>query len=96
MDILFRGGGGGGGVEVITKSDYFFCYFIFFFLGGGGSFLYILGRLRSRYRMGIFFGPQIFKYFWVYLIFLIFFFFLGGGGWGGVGVNSKCWVQAYV
>ena len=23
-------------------------------------------------------------------------FFFGGGGGGGVGVNSKCWVQAYV
>ena len=50
--------------------------------------------------MGIFFGPQIFKYFWVYLIFLIFFFFFGGGGGGvgvgGLGVNSRCWVQAYI
>ena len=95
MDILFRGGGGGGG-RGHYEIGLFLLLFYFFFFGGGGSFLYILGRLRSRYRMGIFFGPQIFKYFWVYLIFLIFFFFLGGGGWGGVGVNSKCWVQAYV
>ena len=50
--FLGEGGGGGGG---ITKSD----YVNFFFGGGGGAFLYILGLfkvLRSRYRMGIFFG----------------------------------------
>ena len=37
---------------------YFF--FFFFFGGGGGSFLSILGLLfkKSRYRMGIFFGPR--------------------------------------
>ena len=40
---------------VITKWDY-----IFIFFRGGGSFLYILGLLfkKSRYRMGIFFGPR--------------------------------------
>ena len=83
-------------------------FFFFFFLGGGGHYeigllfisfflrgegvisIHFKSFLRSRYRMGIFFGPQNFKYFWVCLIFLIFLF--GGGG----GLNSRCWVQAYV
>ena len=51
--------------------------------------------------MGIFFGPQIFKYFWVYLIILIFFFFFYlfiflffiffffGGGGSTVDAGSK-------
>ena len=69
--FFFGGGGGGGGV--ITKSD-------FFWGGGGSSFLYILGRFKVKIQNGNFFGPQIFRYFWVYLIFLIFFFLGGGGG----------------
>ena len=44
--------------------------------------------------MGIFFGASKFQ------LFLsmpdIPDFFLGGDGGGGVGVNSKCWVQAYL
>ena len=87
--FFFSLGGGGGGV--ITKSDFFF---FFFFFWGGGSHLYIIGRFKVKIQNGNIFGPQIFKYFWVYLIFLIclFDFFLGGGG----GVYSRCWVQAYV
>ena len=49
---------------VITKLIFFF-FLSFFFLGGGGSFIYISClSLRSRYRIGIFFGGLLnFKYF---------------------------------
>ena len=85
----------GGGAGVITTSV-LFC-FIFFFLGGGGggSFLYILGIFKVKYRMRIFFGAAKFQIFLGMPDIPVFFFF-GGGGRGGVGVNSKCWVQAYV
>ena len=79
---FFFGKGEGGGV--ITKSNFFFFFFFFFGGGGGCHFYTLLGVLRSRYRMGIFLGSQIFKYFWVYLIFLICFFdFFEGGVWVG-------------
>ena len=53
---------------------------------GGGHFYTFQRFLRSRYRMEVFLGPQNFKYFWVYLIFLIFLrVFFGGGGGRGAG-----------
>ena len=78
------------------KNEYFLGVWNFcgYFLGGHhkiglvwGSFLCILGSfLRSRYRIGIFFGvakiPNIF-----------------GGSWNSwyfLGVNGRCWVRAYV
>ena len=95
MDIFCFGGRGGGHYEIGLFFKIILFYFIF--CGGGGlSFLYIIGRFKVKIQNGnIFGGPQIFKYFWVYLIFLIFlgfflslfiffiylffFFFLGGG-----------------
>ena len=102
--FFFFFGGGGDGVGDITKSNFLYIY-IFFFWGGGGvgdHFYTFQGFLRSRYRMGIFFGPQNSKYFWVCLIFLLFcffrffFFFFFCGVGTGLGVNGGCWVQAYV
>ena len=58
MWIFFKG------VGESLRNWTFFIFFIFFFWGGGGvSFLYILGRSRSRYRMGIFFGAANFQIF---------------------------------
>ena len=58
------------------------------------SFLCIIGRFKVKIQNG-------YIYFWAanFQIFLGIpdipdFFFLGGGG--GLGVNSRCWVQAYV
>ena len=91
MWIFFFLGGGGGGWGVITKSA--------FFLGGGGvSFLYILGCLKVKIQNGNFFWAANFQIFLgipdipdFFLIFFLFDFF-----WGGVWVNIRCWVQAYV
>ena len=71
-----------------------------FFWGGGGrvSFLYITGRFKLKIQNGNIFWAANFQIFlgipdipdlFIYL------FFFGGGG-GGLGVNSRCWVQAYV
>ena len=82
MDIFFSCGGGRGGV--ITKSDCFW--------GEGVISIHFMAFFRSRYRMGIFFGPQIFKCFLICLIFLILLDFVfggGGGGEGGGGVGGK-------
>ena len=66
MDLwiyIFLGGG------VITRPN---------FLGGGGHLYTFQGFLRSRYRIGIFFGGyKISNIFSVCLIFLFF------KGWGG-------------
>ena len=74
------------------------------------SFLYMTGRFKVKIQNGnifwaanfqIFLGiPDIpdfffFFFFFIFFLFLIFFFFGGGGGFG-LGVNSRCWVQAYV
>ena len=37
---------------------------------------------------------NLFLFFIIFFFYFYFFFFLRGGG--GVGVNSRCWVQAYV
>ena len=61
-------------------------FFFFFFLGGGGVIsIHYRVFLGQDTKWEYIFGPQIFKYFWVYLIFLIFFFLGGGGGGGGWG-----------
>ena len=53
--------------------------------------------LRSRYRMGVFWGLLKFQIFLGVLEIPVFFlFFLGGGGWGGGRVNGRCWARAYV
>ena len=73
---------------------------IFFFFGGGGGlriqtiFLYILGLFKVKMQNGNIFGHQNFKYFCMPDIPFFIFFYWGGGG--GLGVNSRCWVQAYV
>ena len=73
---------------------------IFFFWGGGVggrvSFLYIIGRFKVKIQNGNIFWAANFQIFLgipdIPDFFLIFFFL---GGWG-VGVNRRCWVQAYV
>ena len=86
MDIFFfffLGGGGGGHYEIGLL--------FFFFLGGGGggACLYIIGRFKIKIQSGNIFWAAYFQ------IFLgkpdIPDCFCGGGG-----VNSRCWVQAYV
>ena len=104
MDFFLGGGGGwgggeGGSLRNRTVSFFFSFFFFFFFWGGGGvgdviSIHYM--ALRSRFRMGIFIWTANFQIFLgipdIPDFFFFFFFFWGGG----MGVNSRCWVQAYV
>ena len=87
---FFYGGGGHYGTGL---------FFFFFFWGGGGVWGVISIHFRAvkiqngniiwAAKFQIFFGiPDIPDFF--------FFFFSVGGGGGGLGVNSRCWVQAYV
>ena len=81
--FLGVGGGGVGGGSLRNRT---------IFLGGwGGSCLYIIGRFKVKIQNGNIFWAANFQ------IFLgkpdIPDFFCGGGGGG---VNSRCWVQAYV
>ena len=93
--FFFFGGGGGGGGGVITKADYFFFYF-FFGVGGGGSFLYIIGRFKVKIKNVNIFWAANFQIFLGIPDIPDFFFIFWGGGGGGLGVNSRCWVQAFV
>ena len=86
--FFFFWGGGGGSLRNQT-----------FFKGGGVISIHFTafkvkiknGNIFLAAKFQIFFGmPDIPKFFF----FFFFFFFLGGGG--GLGVNSNCWVQAYV
>ena len=88
--------GGGGHYEIG----------LFFFFWGGGweggvSFLYIIGHFKVKIQNGNIFWAANFQIFLgipdipdLFYLFIIIFFFWGGGR--GLGVNSRCWVQAYV
>ena len=98
MDLFFFffwGGGEGG-----AGGHYEIGLFFFFLWGGGGvSFLYILGFFKVKIQKGNIFWAAKFQIFLgmpdIPDFFLIF-FQVGGGGGVGLGVNSRCWVQACV
>ena len=68
-------------------------FFFFFGGGGGGHFYTLIGRFKVKVQNGYIFWAANFQIF-LGIPDIPDFFFLGGG-WG-LGVNSRCCVQAYV
>ena len=85
----------------LHKNEYFLGYedFVDIFWGSSQNWASLMGHLyiyflRSKYRIGIFFGvSKISNIFWGAGYSRYFFF---GGGGGGGGANYRCWARAYV